>query len=369
MSEYTSQQFKGFLKGVNAAVDRYNQPQGSIPRSSNLLLTKRGSLITCDGSQIIFAFNGAPTAGRGKILTTFLFSPTGVPAYYLMLAQALDLQLGKPFNLVLTDGGAGGNFTGNVFYKVTALDGVGGETIASTESTINVAANHKVTLTWNIVPNASYYNIYRSFVTNSEVQVSSATLPVAQPALGTLTATYTDDGIATIPISLAILTAVVSPDGTQVTWTTTTPHNLFAGYTIACAAAGVPALSGNYLIQSTPTSTMFVTDNHLNVAAYTVSGGGNITALAPPAADNTQQIVLFKMPVLPAAKVALPISYNNSNIVALFPANLRSLSSPSSGGGGTGGAGTGGGLGPGGSAPSGGGTVGHGLGGPNRNVF
>lgn len=356
--EFQSNTFKNFIKGLNVATDRYNQPQGSLPRLSNLLLSKRGALVPCDGSQIIHSFNGVPTAGRGKILVTFLYSPTGVAAYYLSLAHGLDIHLGPPFRLLLTDGGAGGGLTGNVFYVVTAMDGVGGETVASVENFINLPANHKATLTWNIIPNASFYNVYRAFITNSEVQLSNLNLPVLQPAAGTLTATFTDDGVASVPISLVLTTgnpfgSVVSPDGTQVTWNTTTPHNLFPGYRVACANAGDNRFDGNYLILSTPTSTSFVTANSNNVPIFAGGGPGSVTALRPPLIDTTQQLVLFKLPVLQATLVNIPIAYNNSNIVALFPANLKTLSSPQTGGGGTGGGGVGGG---------GGGTGGGGIG-------
>src|SRR5438046_6639690 len=99
--DFESQQFSSFIKGVNASASKTNQPQGSIPRASNLVLTRRGSLITCDGSQILHSFNGTPTAGRGKVMASKLFSPTGVSRYYLSLIKALDIPLGAPQNLTV----------------------------------------------------------------------------------------------------------------------------------------------------------------------------------------------------------------------------------------------------------------------------
>lgn len=357
---------KNFVKGLIASADRYNQPQGSIPRGSNLLLSKRGSLVTSDGTQLIHAFNGVPTIGRGKILATFLFSPTGVPSYYLFLAQALDIPLGGPLNLFLTDGGAGGIFTGLVYYKITAMDGVGGETLASLENVINLPAGHKATLTWGVIPNAAYYNIYRGFAPASEVQLSGLALPVPQPPAGAVSTTFTDDGVVATPISLLLLGgtlgSVVSPDGSQITWTTTTPHNLFPGYKVACTNGGDARFNGNYQVQTTPSIVQFVTGNPNNVPAFSAAGPGNVTPLLAPtlangAVDTTQQIVLFKMNTLPANQVNIPIVYTSQDIMALYPANLKSLSSPPSGGGGavgTGGGGGGGGTGGGGGGGRGG---------------
>ena len=117
--------------------------------------------------------------------------------YYLALAQALDVPIGPPQNLTIADGGAGGTLlAGTYFYKVTASDGVGGETTASNEVAITVAAGHQPVLTWNIVPNAASYNIYRGTASGSEVLIAGTGVPVAQNGFGSLTVTFTDTGSA-----------------------------------------------------------------------------------------------------------------------------------------------------------------------------
>jgi hypothetical protein len=44
---------KGFLKGLVASMNRFNSPKGSILRASNLLLSERGALVTCDGTMAV----------------------------------------------------------------------------------------------------------------------------------------------------------------------------------------------------------------------------------------------------------------------------------------------------------------------------
>jgi hypothetical protein len=52
-------QFKDFKKLLIANTNRFTQPEGSLPRISNLLGTVRGSLVTCDGTRIISSVSGS----------------------------------------------------------------------------------------------------------------------------------------------------------------------------------------------------------------------------------------------------------------------------------------------------------------------
>lgn len=189
-----------FLKGTVASTDPYTVPKGSVPRSSNMLLTTRGSLTECDGTQIINAFNGTVQTGRGRFLSIFMFAPTGVQPYYLVLAQALDQPLGKPLNLAAADGGAisSGLAAGTYFYVVTALDGAGGATPVTNEVSLTVSVNHKINLTWNVVPNAWGYNIYRSNSTGTETFLAQ----ILQPSPITATVSYSDTGQITPGVSV-----------------------------------------------------------------------------------------------------------------------------------------------------------------------
>lgn len=59
-----------FVKGVDASTDKFDQNKGSVPRISNMVFTRRGSMITVDGSTPLStpsnAFN--PTMNRGAIV-------------------------------------------------------------------------------------------------------------------------------------------------------------------------------------------------------------------------------------------------------------------------------------------------------------
>lgn len=206
-------------------------------------------------------------------MATFLFAPTGVSRYYLALIKALDQHLGAPQNLTLVSAAGGSLPAATYFYKVTALDNAGGETLPCTENSVVTALNNKNTLTWNTVPNAVTYNIYRSTSSGTEILLvgtSTAILPAPQPNAGVLTVSFIDDGTPT-------------------------------------AATG---------------------------------------PVSPPIADTTQQTALYKMPAITGSHATVPVSYTNSDIAALYPADLAV---PDLDGGGGGGSGGGGGTGVGGS--------------------
>jgi len=128
---------KKWLKGVNAASTTFAQPPGSHPRSSNLVLTKRGGLITADGTFLISVYNNLglgtgpqqSSLGFGPITELILFQPTGLPASYFSLIKNpnVNILIGASGNLTIADGGAGGVLGGSYLWAVTALDGAGGE--------------------------------------------------------------------------------------------------------------------------------------------------------------------------------------------------------------------------------------------------
>src|ERR1700722_12997000 len=161
MAQYSTIVQKSFAKGVSASAGRFEQPRGSCPRLSNFILSRRGALKTCDGTQIVSAYTGVPTSGRGRIISSVLFQPIGVLPYYLLLQELLDEPLGAPRGLVaaLVSGGTL-TVAQAYFYQVTALDNIGGETLASNEVTATpVGGTKKIKLTWQTVPNAVQYNV------------------------------------------------------------------------------------------------------------------------------------------------------------------------------------------------------------------
>ena len=354
------------LKGLMASTDIYTQPKGTFPRGSNLLLNKRGALDVCDGSQLVHAFNGQVQSNRGRMMASFLFSPTGVARYYLALAKALDIPLGAPQNLSVVTAVGGTLAAGNYFYKVTALDGAGGETTASNEVNIGTGANGKNTLTWNVVPNAQGYNVYRGNVSTGELLLLGGGLPAPQVAPGSLTVTYVDTGAASA-IGIALVSAALVEtkfvgfglNFKQVsTFVTSTPHGLSSGQAFTIFGVNPNAFNQTYLItavvdaftvQATTFTVSSVTGEKF-FPAFMTGSGGSLATQGPPNSDTTQQTALFKMPVIVGTIAVIPVSYDNSDIVALFPADPLLYE-----GGGGGGPGGGGGRGGGGSGGGGGG--------------
>jgi hypothetical protein len=376
-----------FTKGVVASNQPLAQPKGSVQRGSNLILSARGALSTCDGSQLVHAFNNAVQTNRGKFMAAFLFEPIGVVSYYLALAKVLTqtLPLGAPKNLSVSDGGGGGSLpAGSYYYVVTALDGDGGETTASNPVSIPLAANHKAALTWNVVPNAAGYNVYRSNSSGTEVLLAGSALPVSQVAAGTTTVSFTDDGTTTLAGGLPY-NLLASPNGASVRsvplvhgppfrifYTFNVQGNISVSFGQSFTIAGCsPSLfNQSYVVDSFSGGTVVAVITQLTSVPDTTGGGGTLTVagLSPPISDTTQQTALYQMPPIVGAQATLPVNYSDANIVALFPADARFFG-PGAGsdgggggggitGGGTGGGGTGG-SGSGGS--SGGGTVSGGL--------
>lgn len=333
------QVFGPFLKGTVASTDPYTQPKGSVPRTSNMILTTRGALTDCDGSAIINAFNGSiPVDGRGRFECLFLFQPIGVSPYYLVLAQMLDQHLGPPVGLTAAVAAGGSLVSGTTyFYKVTALDGVGGETSASAEvSATPSGGNLSVLLTWQTIPNALAYNIYRSTTTGTEVLLTGGGLPKVQPNPFTSTTSYTDTGAASALVqNFTVLTASVTGSflhpGHQV-FLTTSPG-------IPTSLVGQTAtLTGNSVIANTSGPLTFnfgliPVINTSNSYTHNASGSGGNVAIGgtpPPNSDTTRQVALIQMP----GGVTIPISYSDANIVALFPAPLTPFGQVPSGGSG-----------------------------------
>jgi hypothetical protein len=117
--------------------------------------------------------------------------------------------LNAPTGLAGSANVGGGSFAAaTYFWKVTALDS-SGETVGSNEVTNAVALNGTETLTWNAVPGATSYRVYRSTATNAELLIASAGNAL----------TYTDTGITgTTPIPTTNTTGTLAIAEQQFTW-------------------------------------------------------------------------------------------------------------------------------------------------------
>jgi len=345
-----------YLKGVCASNQPYAQPKGSVPRASNLIFTSRGALDTCDGTQPVHAFNGAIQSGRGKAMASYLFAPTGVSRYYLALFKALDIPLGPPKNLTISASGTGGTLpTGTYFYVVTAIDGADGETTISNEVSQAITLGQNAVLVWNVVPNAGGYNVYRATSSGTEGLLIATGLPVGQVASGTLTVTFTDGGVSQSITPETLISAVYTgaqhvPPGAVATFTVASTALIPSGLVFTLSASSNADFNTKWMVTGVPSGTQFIAV-HLNSYGGPEPGPGESTTggtfaaggTLPPSVDNTQQTALFQMPVIAGSPAVLPVSYNNSNIAALFPAD-PGPNPDSGGGGGSGGhGGTGGG--------------------------
>jgi hypothetical protein len=329
-----------FLKGLVASNQPLSQPKGSFPRGSNLVLMERGALTPCDGSGIINWFGGAVQTTERRFMSLFLYEPTGVNPYYLVVAGSKTNGLGSPFAVSATPSTGGSLVSGTqYFYKITAIDGVGGETMPSNEITGTPSGgNLSNTLVWNTVPNAFGYNVYRSTTTGTEVLLIATGLPVIQPNPFTGTVTFIDNGSATLfPGGGYPITDITTPaDFDNFAYVTlASPASLYLGQILNVAGNSISAWNVPVTVSVifSPTSYRIDSPAFGPYAMGTVGTGGSLTSGAlPPGADTTQQTVLFKMPL-----GSIPVSYSNANIVANFPASLSMLGQvPTGGSGGTG---------------------------------
>lgn len=328
------------IKGIVASNQPLAQPKGAVSRDSNLLLTSRGALTPCDGTGIINWFNGSVQTNRGQILAETLFTPTGVAPYYLALAAMVaqkfpvptaEMPLGTPQNLVAADGGAGGTLAAaTYFYKITAIDGAGGETLASNEASVAVAANHKINLTWNVVPNAYAYNVYRSTSSGTEALLVGSALPALQPSPLTTTVSFTDTGFlpsGAVPVVTATIVVVGGhPVTSAIEWVTSAPVSFTPGQTVVAAGLSNATFNGSHTVEQIFSPTFFSTS--VDGASGAGATGGTISAgsTVPPLHDLSRQTALYLMPM-----GAIPKSYSDANIVALFPSAVRALNIPPSG--------------------------------------
>lgn len=328
-----------FLKGVIASTDPLTGPKGSVPRASNLLMTQRGALSDCDGSAIINAFGGVPVAGRGRFAADILFTPIGAAPYYLALAPNASQHLGAPRNLLVASTGVGTLPANTYFYVVTTLDGAGGESTASNEVSAVVGANGSVQLTWNTVPNAYGYNIYRSNTSNTEKLLSGSTVPVLQPSPIAAATSFSDDGTdAVVTGSFPIDSATVVKRGIALQLSVSyvsTPPTFSSGTFVTISGNSNANLNGTYTAASAGFGgiTFFPVSVPPGWALGETGTGGNVVApvgTAPPTEDTTGQVVLYKMPSAPT----IPISYSDADIVARFPMSIFALNVPPSGSGG-----------------------------------
>lgn len=279
----------GPFTGVDASGGAFVNPQGTVPRASNLISIQRGSLATCDGSSVLAWHSGQIQSGDSKIIALSVFQPTGVSPYYLALKPTSFFLMGPGFNTVAAPGSVvipGSTLTGTHTYVITSLDGIGGES-KPTPPVTATAANGSIELRWNGIPNAFGYNIYRDGQLLTTAQgvgtpcggppaapgqhpnpTGTATLPILQTcgidAAGNqgYQFAYIDTGqaVALAPINVTRADTLVNQAGV-VQFTVASTANIPPGQAFTVSnltdANGNAILNGTYIVTNIVSPTVF----------------------------------------------------------------------------------------------------------------
>jgi hypothetical protein len=186
---------KKFAKLV-ASTGALSQPPGSLPRTSNLLFTQRGSLQLADGSLAI----SAPISPASLISTVGAFAnlQAGQFPYYLLLAYSLSAQLLDVTNFRITSTGAGSNNpAGSYTFAIVANLGSAHTNAHNSSVTQTLPAFNSVSFAWNAVAGATGYTIY--WVVRQPLQPFPSYISIGTPS-GT---SFTFTGV--LPMSPAVV--------------------------------------------------------------------------------------------------------------------------------------------------------------------
>jgi hypothetical protein len=108
-------------------------------------------------------------------------------------------EMAKPGAPTLTAGSSGSLASGTYYYKITALDGAGGETAGGTEASVIVTGpNGSVSVSWTAITGAASYRIYRGTTMGGEDSYNTSP-----------TNSYTDTGGGTPGTPPTVTTAMV----------------------------------------------------------------------------------------------------------------------------------------------------------------
>lgn len=360
-----------WLRGLNAAFGLFSQPPNSLPRISNLILTRRGALVTTPGSRIVSSYtNQGPlpwnplTSGMWKEIIYYnpndtISLPGGGTAtgsqragYYGLREEAFPrlggqlngaggIGLGTPTGTVVTVSGAVA-LPGTEF-AVTAADGVGGETLLSSPVIATVGAGHGLELRFTRLPNAFGYNVYmlnagvwqrlipfgagNNFGSITIPQNPSSQLPVWKPN----TAYVTGDQVQTFPTtingSFYVFTATNSATSTGLgppDWVAFPLPGDITGPPVHWRNDGPVPPTLTFLLADIPPANL-PAGNPQNVTSVLVG------STSPPSTDTTQALNLVKIPVDGTGWGYGPPPFPD-NLVATLPADFL----PNPGGGGSG---------------------------------
>lgn len=157
------------MRGVNATVDPYDQPRGSVPRISNLYSTIRGLLQSIAGSRMIVDFGTRISQGVDWLFYKF---QTATQGFYFALLNHFDHHITQPLPVIMLTGvnvGGGALIPGNqYYYQITATSfgapyfgTVQGQTLPAAEvSLVLPGGMNAIRIDWTGQQDAAGYVIY-----------------------------------------------------------------------------------------------------------------------------------------------------------------------------------------------------------------
>jgi hypothetical protein len=299
---------KRFVKGIDNAVGTLSQQPGALTRMSNLLLTQRGSLQTCDG-----------TASIGQIPTPFT-TPASIGAFtkyasgqyplYPALSNTAGFYLTNVTNFSASPVAGAGNAAGTYYFVIVANGSYGSlsglNTFPVQATMVTGSTFSGVTFQWTAVPYATSYDIY--YITASGLTVGNKIVAGTAGTLsgGYLTATYSGSlttGATNIPQSnnsylLQYLVGSVSPPNTNVVFSAVT-SGVFPSQAPQPAqlAPGDPNFAFNTISTSTQTYTPSTSAASVGVTAsssnVSPSQTGTMSGFPSTSISTSQNVTLY----------------------------------------------------------------------------
>lgn len=198
-----------FVKGVNAATGRFDQPRGTVPNLSNLYLNARGALSAVPGGAVI----GRPinsvagdTPGQIIALAQYLQFSNNQRLYYF-LQNLKTTNFPAPTGLVATGVNVGGGTltpgTTYTYYLAPAQGFTFNHAgFFATVSILLPGGTNAVRLQWNGQNGILYYNVAGRLAINPQFLSFASGIPFAQPGGSAPTLEFIDDG--TLPLGGAV---------------------------------------------------------------------------------------------------------------------------------------------------------------------
>lgn len=331
----------GFIRGLNASVDRVIQPKGSVPRLSNMLLTHRGGLVTCDGSANVFTSSGV----SNTFIAIGLFQPQGLPTYVTGLGQTTGRTVSLPGGSAAA--GTYGGVTILSAVRVNPTPGVGGSGGLTTVTTstphgilggpgtlVNISGMGDSTFNgsfpiWTI-PSTTTFTCVQigGNATSGGGTLGGGSLAGSTTYFYKLTAVDAPfDPVALL--STGLVGSGQTTPGSE--FTVATGANNFAIITIAASSAA----AGFLLYRSTTTNTEKLVTGYIP----NTNPGGSVTAwdlgytmafpsISPPGSNTTATTTFYSF----SGTSAIGNTYSASNIITDLPKlKINAISTPPGG--------------------------------------